>query len=125
MGSSTFLRSLRATLWHDEQRRQPVVSLPGRFPSAPAASDRPRLNGAHGLHTTPLPVARQRAHHEYGGVGAGEPEPDDICGPYLHEQLVRMDAAFVEAMQRAFQRGKESPFSARAVWRRPSKQTGR
>jgi hypothetical protein len=45
------------------------------------------------------------------------PEPDDVCGPYLREQWVRMDSEFTRAMQRAFQTGKESPFSASAVWR--------
>jgi hypothetical protein len=47
---------------------------------------------------------------------AGEPTAADSAGPYSHEQLVRMDADFVGAVERAFTAALESPHVAAATY---------
>jgi hypothetical protein len=47
---------------------------------------------------------------------AGEPIAADAAGPYTREQLVRMDADFVGAVERAFTAGLESPQAAAATY---------
>jgi len=40
-------------------------------------------------------------------------QPEDvIAGSWTREQLLKMDAAFTRAVERAFQRGAESPAAA-------------
>jgi hypothetical protein len=47
---------------------------------------------------------------------AGEPTAADAAGPYSHEQLVRMDADFVAAVEAAFATGRESRMAASVIY---------
>jgi hypothetical protein len=51
------------------------------------------------------------------GKRIDEPQPGDLAGPYLIEELHAMNDRFVQRVESAFASGKESRRSARATYR--------
>src|SRR5262245_51406369 len=95
------LQRLAALLALDEARRRPPpVSLPGR----PADAESWTCTAL-----TASSRARAEPHLECNGrVYRCESEPEDGKGPYSHDQLLQMNARFVQRLERAFANGDES-----------------
>ena len=105
-------RRLTKLLANDGQRQRPPVSLPGKpVPRLPALSPPPSLPPAPRKGGGPLwtqYLGRDRPQRL-----TAEVQPEDvIAGSWTREQLLKMDAAFTRAVERAFQRGAESPAAA-------------
>ena len=63
--------------------------------------------------------ARAEPHLENGRVYRCESEPEDgKRGPYSHDQLLQMNARFVQRLERAFANGDESRAAASATYRK-------
>jgi hypothetical protein len=111
-------RRINRLLSADEKYRAAApITLPGKsVPRLPALSPAPA--------PPPSPPLSQTGHHgswaQYLGREslrqAEEAQPSDAKqGAWTREQLLRMDAAFVRHVERAFRRGTESRAAASAT----------
>jgi|SRR6516164_7023942 hypothetical protein len=102
--SSKFLQHLAVRLAHDETRRRPPISLPGRPASTGEAA-----KAAPPPKVQPPPQLDCRSQ-----LCRREAEPEDHQNAYSRGHLLRMDGRFTRR-ERAFALGLESRASAAGI----------
>jgi hypothetical protein len=112
LNSAAVRRYLARALTGDTERPRPPVTLAGQRPdSVPQPTPPP---------APPPPPMWTRPIHDRPKSSHVEPEPgDERNGDYSREQLKRMNARFVERVERAIAAGDERPQSIGAIPLRP------
>src|SRR5262249_57893089 len=94
-------RLVRLLAGDASHRPPPPVSLPGRPPTAPPAAAPP---------PPVTPTVRYFRRAPPAGKVINAPSKDhDGNGPYSDQQLARINASFIERLERAIARGQEHP----------------
>ena len=108
----TIHRRLAIMLSIDRDRRPPrPITLAGRPTVVIEPPPPPRKRRSETAWGPQLDCPR-------GEVRRLDAEPEDIHGPYTREQLLRMNARFVQRVKRAFKRGTETRAAATAQFRK-------